>query len=510
MSIAEFLKGPWSKSHSSYVDSMLALQPAPEFATAEVLIASLYRANGYGAYPEREVAKNGRDLDRLSRGSAVTPSVPGSVGADTWRTILQDVVESPKQRHQSDKRFLQLSPVVPDVALYSGSARLAGSPWNPGELVRRMVWMGARSAEHAEQLWQALHNALSITESDDAWARWLHEEFGRRGPVDRPWQSPPPLAMSMLAEEERPYLHLPAQQFARDLEAVIAAKSSMTRRQWISVLEAIVRLGAVSHVLWLCRANLRLWELVDCALAEAGKPLPEDEGALRKRVLDTGSHHFAYGRPARATIKDCASQYLVGRLGINLALWMLSARLEPSDSPGPALQSARSLLELLRSLRAHASVLREDGFYKHLGQLRDEHSRTINCKSGIGNNISEFCRYVLGKRDTANTALRGYDQGYALRKRSEAQNAQFVISLGPVAVLTLVHCCLWSVSGPRSVQRLAHHLAAYGIAVSIEEIAHSDLGQKLRMLGLVLDSPDAESGMLLVPPFTRHPEESVS
>jgi hypothetical protein len=27
------------------------------------------------------------------------------------------------------------------------------------------------------------------------------------------------------------------------------------------------------------------------------------------------------------------------------------------------------------------------------------------------------------------------------------------------------------------------------------------LGRNLRMLGLILDSPDAESGMLLVPPF---------
>src|SRR3546814_10239505 len=33
------------------------------------------------------------------------------------------------------------------------------------------------------------------------------------------------------------------------------------------------------------------------------------------------------------------------------------------------------------------------------------------------------------------------------------------------------------------------------------DIPQNELGQQLRMLGLVLDSPDAESGMLLVPPF---------
>ena len=70
-----------------------------------------------------------------------------------------------------------------------------------------------------------------------------------------------------------------------------------------------------------------------------------------------------------------------------------------------------------------------------------------------------------------------------------------------VAVLALVHCCLKEVAGPRSVDRLCQHLSRYRLGVDIDDIADSDLGQKLRMLGLVLDSPDAESGMLLLPPF---------
>ncbi|MNJ70760.1 hypothetical protein D3C77_672420 [compost metagenome] len=55
--------------------------------------------------------------------------------------------------------------------------------------------------------------------------------------------------------------------------------------------------------------------------------------------------------------------------------------------------------------------------------------------------------------------------------------------------------------GPRSVHRLGQHLEAYGIAVDKHDIGRNDLGHQLRMLGLVLDSPDAESGMLLLPPF---------
>ena len=54
-------------------------------------------------------------------------------------------------------------------------------------------------------------------------------------------------------------------------------------------------------------------------------------------------------------------------------------------------------------------------------------------------------------------------------------------------------------------------MAAYGISVDHRDIARNDLGQQLRMLGLVLDSPDAESGMLLVPPFqAARPSQGVS
>jgi hypothetical protein len=50
-------------------------------------------------------------------------------------------------------------------------------------------------------------------------------------------------------------------------------------------------------------------------------------------------------------------------------------------------------------------------------------------------------------------------------------------------------------------------MAAYGIVVDHRKIDSNELGTQLRMLGLVLDSPDAESGMLLVPPFPHAPPQ---
>lgn len=499
MALDAFLSSPWKHSHPAYADSLVSLQPAPEFATSEVLVASLYRAVGYGTVAEREVPKNGRLLDRLSRKESSQPEHAAAASPDTWRAILHGVMESPKQPNQSAKRFLQLTPVVPDASVYSGSARLAGNPWNPGELAKRIIWVGAPSEVAAQETWQALHKALSVTDEDDAWARWLQDEFRRRASVHHTWAPPAQLALGGVAESERAHLRIPAQQAVRDLLAVLSAKGVMTRRQWVSVLEAVLRLGTTAHVLWVCRSNHRLSRLVGAALDESAPPLPLDVAALRREVLDPGTPTFAYGRPAGATIKDLASQYLAGRVGINLALWMLEGLV--GEGEHCELVSSEGILRFLRQLRANAPSIRANGFHGRLATLREEQARTINCKSGIGNNIVEFSRHVLGQRQTAKSALRGYDQGYAMRRRSDAATSQLVVSLGPVAVLALVHCSLSGVRGPRSVRRLSTHLGSYGISIGVDDVAKSDLGQKLRMLGLVLDSPDAESGMLLVPPF---------
>ena len=120
----------------------------------------------------------------------------------------------------------------------------------------------------------------------------------------------------------------------------------------------------------------------------------------------------------------------------------------------------------------------------------------------------EFARHVLGQRQVANPVLRGYDQGFSLRKRGTSNSSPWVVGLGPVSVLALVHCSLAGTTGPRSVRRLSQHLAGYGAIVDYRDIATNDLGHQLRMLGLVLDSPDAESGMLLVPPFPTPKEEA--
>ncbi|QQO34299.1 hypothetical protein JJC00_00825 [Bradyrhizobium diazoefficiens] len=495
MSLAEFKASPWAKSHPLYKAAALSVTPAPEYANSEVLVAGLYRTIGLNGLSEGMVPIKGRDLDRtigIRRDRRTKPD-GASLEGDALHALLHDVLESPKLPNQSTKRFVQVTPLVGETASFSGSARLAGNPWPAGALVRRMVWLGSISDEAAKARWESLFDALMVHDDDDVFARFLRDELSAWTGIT--WGPgcvlPDANDVESLPPDEFEGYAFPARQFVRDLDAVVAAKPLMTRRQWTSLLEALVRVAAVAHVAWLCEVQKMTWDRVQ--LSMDGQTVPDDSRRLfYPRVLS----YLSYGTGAVSELKDRTSKYLRSRLGMNAVLWSLE---EAGVAYAGKLSSADDLGAFCRHVGENRPKLLE--VMSLVDDLADREARALLCRKGVGANLMEFGRHVLYQRQAANPILRGYDQGYVLRKRGAAKSSPWVCAPGPVAVLALVHCSLAGLAGPRSVHRLAQHMAAYGIAVDHRDIAQNDLGHQLRMLGLVLDSPDAESGMLLVPPF---------
>ncbi len=500
MSLKDFQESPWHKQHSMYRDSPFVISPAPEYASSEVLVASLFRTIGFANVAERSVPQAGRTLDQAvdRRRQRQQSSPDGAVLDPTdWYSVLHGVLESPKLPNQSSQRFIQVTPLVPETALFSNTPRLKGNSWNAGPLVRAMVVMGTPDRAAAELLWKDLFEALSVTESDDIFARWLQSEVQVWTPPHEWSFVPIPDAETrhLAAEDDELVTFLPARRFAADLRSVISAKPQLTRRQWMSLVEAIIRMGASTHIAWLCDIHDRIWR----TLKESADDIePSSSDDVRERVFPRAAHYMAYRGKALNGVKDRSSAYLAARLGINTMLWALE---EAGVTHEGNLGSAKGIMALCQSIKANRDKLDEIRAMDCFHDLVEQEARALHCANGIGKNLVEFARHVLGQRQAAIPLLRGYDQGYALCKSGSYSNSPWTLSLGPVAVLAMVHCALHGMGGPRSVHRLAEHLAEYGVIVNRNDIGQNDLGQQLRMLGLLLDSPDAESGMLLLPPF---------
>lgn len=498
MSLSDFKDAPWGKSHVAYGKGALAMSPAPEYATSEVVLSSLYRVIGLPGVNERSVPPQGTKLQGLIRKARerTSPQAVGTLDADSFDGLLNSVLESPKRSNQSAKRFLQVTPLVPQLALFSGSPRLAGNPWTPGVLVRRMVWLGSPDQASAESTWSRLFEALAVREDDDVFSRFLQQEVEAWLP-DPVWTFVPAPRDGMPEAPDVGTGAFPARQFVQDLNSIVAAKSLLTRRQWTSLLEAVLRLGTVAHVIWLCELHSRVWGCLSEAL-EGGGPGSVDEA--RARMFPEHFSFLPFSSKPLLGIRDSISRYLTARLAINAVLWALE---DGGATPADILGSAEGLADACQQVRQQFLDGGATGVREVIDELVDSETRTLLCRKGIGSNINEFVTYSLQQRQTANPRLRGYDQGYFLRKRGVHANSPWIVSLGPVAAIALVHCSLSDVAGPRSVHRLAQHLAQYGVTMNHRDIPQNELGHQLRMLGLVLDSPDAESGMLLVPPFRQ-------
>jgi hypothetical protein len=363
---------------------------------------------------------------------------------------------------------------------------------------------------------------LAVTRGDDVFAEFVElalqqglENIEPRAREDAPWQSFTIRDQSLRAfrSVERLVSLSPAERFSRDLPAILALKPRLTRRQWTVLLESLLRLGLGMHVLWTCDANVLAWEM---ALSVAsGHPAPveaEIETALwgqsdSRPLLELGTD-------AKAPIERLVEQYAYARTGLNLLLCRLDdvGASWPEDQViGFTTRSGIRAPAALASFLEHVATHRLQIDPSSAGWLRtetarlfDEHDKLRELAggdSGYTKNLFEFARHSLGQIEAKDPERRCYDLAYLLAYMGDRRKS-LPVQPGPDTLVMLVHaCCMANWPIPVSLDDFRSHLGEYGIHVPAGELINGKTGRDLAMLGLVVDSPDAAGGRLLVPPF---------
>lgn len=500
MTLNKFYQAPTgSKSqHKAYKLSFFRMRPSPAYATGEVILSSLYRKVGFPSVSENDVAGQGAEFyRRIQAPTKQLQSRDGKISARGWNKIIDEVLKSPKRPNQSKQRFLQLMPLVPDLALYTSSARLRKGSWPAGDLVQRVLGFSGHEVGKVEKTWKRIFGALTVDKGDDVWAQFLTEELvSWRPPKNKHlWEYAELGDVVALSHEDGQAIQSPAKFFHEDLDAVLRLKPVLTRRQWISMLESILRIGTTSHVLWICHVHEVIWgQLQQCL---SGK-VPSTEN-LHAELSTPSNGFWAYGDKALPKARDMVRKYYIARIGINHVLQV--ADHIGMEFSGDSLSTVEGLSSFLHTIsKAHGKLSEHDILSKQRELLDMEH-RELACAKGIPSNMMEFISYSLSQRQTSEVELKGYDQGYYLRKKGTYSAAPWIISFGPVAAMTLTYCCASKSKFPRNVADFCKHLAGYGICIHPNDVPASDLGSTMTNLGLILDSPDAEGGMMISSPF---------
>ncbi|MHB8618717.1 MAG: hypothetical protein ACYDAG_03960 [Chloroflexota bacterium] len=368
--------------------------------------------------------------------------------------------------------------------------------------------------DRAEALATGFGEALAVQKNDDIFAQFVESSLANVSQV----------AGTKTPDTERYYRtaawrnrgsagRIPAERLVDDLERLIPLKGVLTRRQWTVLVEALLRLGLSTHVLWLCRLNAVIWEL-SCEAVDSGTQHSLEVVETRCwSGHNAGDPLLELGHDANATIKNRIQRYVTARVGLNLLLHALEDAGQPwqdkigvSDAQAPAMDLTGFLAHVVANRTAVAGALQAVTTTSSLraatNLVVDANPRLLNQLTGFPKNLLEFVRYTLVQLQARDDELKSYDQAYLLYRRTRASNSPLRFQPGPAALILLVHACCASMGAvPASLDDFKWYLGEYGVRAPSGELQGGQTARDLERLGLVVDSPDAGGGRLLVDPF---------
>ncbi|MYE87502.1 hypothetical protein F4X33_00700 [Candidatus Poribacteria bacterium] len=507
MTVAQFRQRPFLENHSQYDRSCLSIGVQPEYATGDVLLGSCYRVLQLAMLQESEV-----NLEEVNQLAERLDSASGP--AEMWRFLFSQALRSPVRPGESSARPLpQLVPLVPSLGNFSGVLGRPRSRWNPGRLAIYALACGTGPDEFP-LIAKALANALDVVEEDDdEFAIFLERGISPllgdpKRPVDDDWPVPELTWSHVPYRMERLDPLSPAEAFAQDLRELLKLKPSLTRRQWCALLESLLRLGLSTHVLWVCRLNSEAWRY---ALEVLGGSDPPSEDEVERKLWSGHLSQGAFldgGQNSDSYFKRQVESYATARLGLNLLLhsledanasWISSVQ----DNQGlPAAKQLSSLLDHLSNVSSRLPSDPKSWVMSQLGKILDDQSSKVSGNSGSPKNLYEFLAHTLRRRPSKEPALNEHDQGYLLVKLPGPRNAPWVVRPGPVLLMAMCYSTWRSMQGaPVTLQHLATRFSFYGIRLSTGDLQDGVVANDLEALGILVDSPDAGGGRLVLNPF---------
>lgn len=507
MTLSQFLNRPFLENHVQYERSCLSIGVQPEYATGDVLLGSCYRALRLVAYQESDV-----DLEDVNQ-------LPERLGCDSsevrmWQFVFEKALRSPVRPKESSSRPLpQLIPLVPSLGKFSGVLGRPRSRWNPGRLAVYALACGVGPDDFCGTA-TALAKAIDVQEGeDDELAVFLEQNIStllgvNRKSVDKDWTFRGPMWTQVPYRAERTEPLSPAEAFAQDLRGLLGLKRLLTRRQWCALVESSLRLGLSGHVLWVCRLNYEVWRY---ALQVLDGDNPPSEGQVERRLW---AGHLGYGtfldggQSSDSYFRRQIESYATARLGLNLLLHALedaSAGWTLSTMGHKSLHAAKQITQLLDHVADVRTCLSPDPrswVMSQLGEILDKESSKVSGRSGSPKNLYEFLAHTLRRRPSKDPSLNEHDQGYLLAKLPGPTNAPWVVRPGPVLLLTMCYATWRSMRGaPVTLQDLANRFSYYGVRLSTGDLQDGVIASDLEALGVLVDSPDAGGGRLVLNPF---------
>jgi hypothetical protein len=403
------------------------------------------------------------------------------------------------------KKFL-INPLVPEIGNFGLAARHAASPWNPGAFIIEIIANSVKSSQDFIDIITKLRTALIIDPNNesDLWALCVKNEFTsltNNLPIDGNSELNENYFLDLYNKnKKKKHLYSYSKNseiFITDLINIINLKNKLTRQKWVGILEGYLRLTIFNHIIYTLNLSKSYLELIYNKINNNDSSLNDDDlndflnnkyiindirlkvGSQRKLYIVKNIDNYSY--------YNSFVYYILNNIG--------ESSFVDFDNDSFYSVSKKVIKYLKDNNNAKSIKLKFNS--EHEDQLSKYNENYSSFK-----NIKESLEYLCSRKTSTNSKFIS-DVNFIFEKSTSSNNAPYIFSVSAGVISTLTALIFLRqnysyefISGLEFIKELQK----YNIELSIKDISEGKIKETLLSLGIVIDSPDTEGGILIMKP----------
>jgi hypothetical protein len=478
--------------------------PATQF-----LISSLYRSIGLITLSEDSASIN---AEVLFAGMDFSKKLPLIFNNEQFKKIIKGSLNFPKGNTKNEKQYL-ISPLIPEIAAFGGTMRRQSS-WNAGKFILQIISNCCNDDEEFKEIIIELYEALKvdINKGSDAWSLLLVNEFktineNLTGHISCNQNNIDLISLIKEYRSAEVKLVLKDSNFSKnvikDLKILIEIEkeSNISRQQWVSLLETFFRLLIFNHIINTLNLSRSYFSILTEILENDPNKIM-DERMFEKFINLDFNQKSNIDKNLKVSTR---SAFIDNNIHLYCLYNHFTYEILQSNNVNIQLNDSRnqfiSKTNILLQNFSNAEDLKLK--FSEYKRLNEDILKFISVKDRSLAQIQE-CLIYIGNKKVKEKELKSYVPDvnflFAQRKGIKGNPYMFELGSGTISLLTGLIFRKRSAQNFISGMEYIKEMLNYNIDLNIQDISSGEINLTMQSLGIVIDSPDTEGGVLIVKP----------
>ena len=469
-----------------------------------ILVASLYRNLKLVSSAE---GSSNVCAQQLYGALNQSPKIGNLFTNDELAMLFNTSLSVPTSESQLKQQKFWVSPLVPEIGNYGLASRnTEKGSWNPGNFILEIIANYSFDLKEFIEIIKSLRLALEVNSKDnDIWSICIESEFkaisdnlkiAGAAPFDEQ------CFIDFYIKNTQHKKLLCNANFSKitviDLKNIIKLKDKLTRQKWIGFFEGFIRLTMFNHIIYTINLSKNYFDLIESKLLKGSTNI-EKEDILRFLNLEYNLNdiRIKVGTPRKKYIKDHVEGFAFFNALISSILEFSGyANFLDFDSENEFIEITESILKKFKNIDSFKEfkIKFQNDNEMDLIDLKEDFSSLKNIKEGLG---------YLCSRKMSSKGKYISDVNFLFDKSGSSLNSPYFLKISPglISILTsLIFLRKEDSNSFISGLEFISGLNEYNIQLSINDISTGNIKDTMLSLGIVIDCPDTEGGVLIIKP----------